>query len=243
MCVRLTPARRRGVEILDDPATPGDVRERAMGDIARANTLFGGTRSAMEALRQVLPELPRRAVLLDVGTGLADIPIRTRDEAMRGGVALTIIGTDLRESLLRAAHAPLDAAAAGDALRLPIADASVDVALCSQLLHHFAEVDARRLIGELHRVSKGWVVVSDLRRSWVAAAGFWLASVALRFQPVTRHDGVISVLRGFTARELGALVREATGETPTVRHGAFWRISATWKKSDSLPVIDLSARK
>jgi SAM-dependent methyltransferase len=119
----------------------------------------------------------------------------------------------------------------GDALRLPVADDSVDVVLCSQLLHHFAEADARRLVAELHRVSFGWVVISDLRRSWLAAGGFWVASVALRFHPVTRHDGVTSVLRGFTARELESLVQETTGAAPEVRHGAFWRISATWSKT------------
>ena len=242
MRARLTPARRRGVEILDDPATPSDVRARSMADIARSNVLFGGTRSAMQALRPLLSQLPRRATLLDVGTGLADIPIHARDEARRAGVSLTVFGIDFTESVARSARVRLDAAAVGDALRLPIADGSVDVAMCSQLLHHFVESDATRLIAELHRVSKGWVVVIDLRRSWIAASGFWLASVALRFQAVTRHDGVTSVLRGFTARELGALVHEATGESPMVRRGAFWRLNATWPATHAGPRFSRAPR-
>jgi ubiquinone/menaquinone biosynthesis C-methylase UbiE len=228
MHLRLTPARRRGVEILDDPATPPDVRARSMADVARSNALFGGTRSAMHALRPILSQLPRDATLLDVGTGLADIPLRARAEARRWGVALTVIGIDVNEALLRSARARLAGAAAATALGLPIADASVDVVMCSQLLHHFVEDDARRLIAELHRVSKGWVVVSDLRRSWIAASGWWLASVVLGFHSVSRHDGVTSVLRGFTATELASLVHEATGATADVRHGPFWRLNAKW---------------
>jgi SAM-dependent methyltransferase len=225
-----TPARRRGVEILDDPATPEDVRRTSMHDVTRANALFGGSRAALRAIARVLPSLPRDAVLLDVGTGLADIPRSARVAASRAGVSLTTIGLDAAQSLVRSARDRLDAGVTGDALRLPIDDDSADVVLCSQLLHHFTEPDARALIAELHRVSRGWVIVSDLRRSWLAAGGFWLASVALRFHPVTRHDGVTSVLRGFTGRELESLVRDATGDVPAIESGAGWRVTATWRK-------------
>lgn len=227
----LAPARRRGVEILDDPSTPSDVREQAMVGVASANSLFGGISSVLEGLRGVLPELGRHATLLDVGTGLADIPARAQQLARVAGVQLTTLGIDVSESLLRAARHRLHGAAVADALRLPIADASVDVVTCSQLLHHFEEDDARQVIAELDRVARGWVVLSDLRRSWFAAAGFWTASILFGFHPVTRHDGVTSVLRGFTAAELEALVVETTGVRPHVRHGVFWRLSATWHTS------------
>jgi SAM-dependent methyltransferase len=224
----LTPARRRGVEVLDDPDTPTDVRQRSMSDVVRANTLFGGTRSALRALRDVWPLLPRDAVLLDVGTGLADIPARARREARRAGISLTAVGLDASESTLRSAVPLLSGAVVGDATRLPVRDYAADVVICSQLLHHFTEHDARRVIAELHRVSRGWVVISDLRRSRLAAAGFWIASTILRFHPVTRHDGVVSVFRGLTVPELRSLIREATGVEPAVRRGIFWRLSATW---------------
>jgi len=226
-----TPARRRGVEFLDDPGVPDTIRDRSMADVARANVLFGGSRAMLAGLHDALPTLPARAVLLDVGTGTADIAVRARDAATRERVALTSVGLDLSVSLLKRAGTRLDAAVVGDAMHLPIADASVDVVACSQLLHHFETDDARRVVAELHRVSRHWVVISDLSRSWLAAAGFWVASVALRFHPVTRHDGVTSVLRGFTAAELRQLVFEVTGVQPRVRRGAFWRLSATWAKS------------
>jgi SAM-dependent methyltransferase len=232
--VRSTPARRHGVEILDDPTTPIDVRIRAMADIARANNLFGGTRSMLQALCEVYPRLPRNALLVDIGAGLADIPAEARAAAGQRGITLTIVGVDVSEPVLRASRGRIDAVVAADALRLPLSDNSADVVTCSQLLHHFVDTDARAVIAELHRVSRGWVVVSDLRRSWLAAAGFWLASVLLRFHPVTRHDGVISVLRGFTFTELAAMAFGVTGVTPTLQRGAFWRLSATWNKQGTM---------
>ena len=70
--------------------------------------------------------------------------------------------------------------------------------------------------------------MSDLRRSWVAAAGFWIATWPLGFHPISRHDGVVSVLRGFTADELRAAVRTATGRSAAVRHRLGFRLTASW---------------
>lgn len=235
MLERLTPARQRGLEILDDPATPPRIRERAMADLVRSNALLGGTRAAMQALRPVIAALPSRAVLLDVGTGLADIPSRAAGEASRLGKALTVIGIDNADCLVRHARARLSGGAlVANAMRLPLADGSVDVALCSQLLHHFADGDAVDVIAELHRVSRHYVVICDLQRSWFAAAGWCLASQALLFHPVTQRDGVTSVMRGFTVEELRSLVARAANVEPIVRRGVFWRLSATWRKEGLL---------
>jgi hypothetical protein len=100
--------------------------------------------------------------------------------------------------------------------------------LCSQLLHHFEQADAVRLLQELDRVARARVVVSDLRRSAVAAAGLWLASFPLRFHRVSRHDGVVSVMRGFTPGELAELVHEAVGTHPVVKRRLGWRVTASW---------------
>ena len=227
-----TPARRRGVEVMDDPATPAELRDRGMAELLRSNRLFGGTRSALLAMRSVIPRLPPSATILDVGTGLADIPERIQREARQAGVTLHALGLDVSETLMRAVKGRLAGVVVGHALCLPLADRSVDVVTCSQVLHHFDDDNARRVVAELHRVSRGWVIVSDLRRSWLAAGGFWLASVALRFHSVTRHDGVASVLRGFTPSELASLVSDAVGVRPAIRGRAFWRLSATWSRSE-----------
>jgi hypothetical protein len=108
--------------------------------------------------------------------------------------------------------------------------------MCSQLLHHFENAEADRLLREMNRVARRAVIVSDLRRSWIAAAGFWLVSFPLRFHRVTRHDGVLSVLRGFTAQELQRLVTTATGVTPVVAHRLGWRLTASWTIDDPSPV-------
>ena len=225
----LAPERIRGVEYLDDPAVTDAVRERSLADVARSNALFGGRAAVTAAVSQLIPGLPSSIIVLDVGTGHAEIAAGVRRALAAAGKSVRVVGVDIAESVARAGKRFLDSAVTGNALRLPLRDGSVDLVICSQLLHHFTEPDARAVLAELHRVTRGWVVVADLRRSRAAAAGFWLASLALGFHPVTRHDGVVSVLRGFTETELEALVRESTGARPVMRRGLFWRVSATWR--------------
>jgi SAM-dependent methyltransferase len=226
----LTPRRHRGAEILDDPRTPPRVRLRSLGDVARANALFGGARAALSELRRALANADGdRLTMLDVGTGAGDIVAAACDLARARGVTLEPIALDLSRELLVPARARTGLApVCGDAMRLPFADASVDVVLCSQLLHHFEGEPLLRALAELDRVARHRVIVADLRRSWAAAAGLWLASFPLLFHPVSRHDGVVSVLRGFTPDELLDHVHRATGTVATVRRHPGFRVTASW---------------
>ncbi|GJG85557.1 hypothetical protein tb265_07380 [Gemmatimonadetes bacterium T265] len=224
----LTPARRRGAEHIDDPALDRATTLRSLEDVARSNALFGGRRAVLAALGGVLGRGGAPLTLLDVGTGVGDIPWHARRLAERRGAALATYGVELNPVLAAASRARVGGSVCADAFALPFADRSIDVVTCSQVAHHFAEPDVLRLFRELDRVARRLVVVADLRRSYVAAAGFWLASWPLRFHPVTRHDGVLSVFRGFIPAELEAMVHEATGAVARVRRGLGWRVVATW---------------
>ena len=226
----LVPPRRRGVEFLEAPGVdPGLVR-RSLADVSRANLLFGGTRAVLNEIDAVLrsghgqPDLS----LLDVGTGAGDIPARAGRLARARGVSLTTFGLDESEALASASRSLLTATIRGDALALPCGTRSVDIVTCSQVLHHFPDDRALEVIRELHRVARVRVIISDLRRSWLAAAGIWIASFPLGFHPVSRHDGVVSVMRGYTAGELSGLVTAAVRCVPSVRRRLGYRVTASW---------------
>ena len=223
-----TPRRRRGTELLDDPTIDPAIRARSITDVTRSNKLLGGLRAATATFEEILPTLDDGATIVDVGTGLADIPLRVCELARANHRTFTAIGVDEAWSLLHADRSRLDAGVCANALELPFRDHSVDVVMCSQILHHFDDADAERFLREMNRVARRAVIVSDLRRSWIAAAGFWLVSFPLGFHRVTRHDGVVSVLRGFTASDLQRLVKRATGIAPIVARRLGWRLTARW---------------
>jgi SAM-dependent methyltransferase len=224
----LTPARRRSYEVIDDPGVDPAIITRSLEDVERANCIFGGTRSAIAELEPVLDALPRSASLLDVGTGTGDIAVAARKAAEEHGVLLTTIGLDVSAPLVNRHRARNNYVVRGDALRLPFRDRSIDVVLCSQLLHHFDGARAGILLREMDRVARVRVVVSDLRRSRIAAAGIWVASFVLGFHPVTRHDAVVSVFRGFLPAELAELLHVATGARVKVSRRPLFRLTTSW---------------
>ena len=92
-----------GTELLDDRrADPRAVRSE-LGDIARLNALFGGTRAVLDALEPFLRDSSnvQRATcdvhwtLLDVGTGSGDIARAVTEAARRRGITLTPIGLEV----------------------------------------------------------------------------------------------------------------------------------------------------
>ena len=227
---RVRPA---GDEILDAPDVDPALARRSLRDVMLANALMGGTRTVMHEFEAVVPFLPKQATLLDVGTGMGDIPRRAREVAARHGMTLDTVGLEAAEWLAAAARTSTAAAVVGDGRVLPFANHSVDVVICSQVLHHFFDQDAFALLRELDRVARVRVIVSDLLRSDLAVAGLWLFSFVLGFHPVSRHDGIMSIRRGFRPRELHEIVRVATGADPRIGEYLGYRVAAAWAPTGS----------
>ncbi|HEY6218869.1 MAG TPA: hypothetical protein VIV65_02360, partial [Gemmatimonadaceae bacterium] len=54
-------------------------------------------------------------------------------------------------------------------------------------------------------------------------------AILLRFHRVTRHDGVLSVLRGFTGRELRRTIETSVGVRARVTRRIGFRLTASWQ--------------
>ena len=239
-----------GTELLDDPAADPRAVDRELRDIARLNALFGGTRAVV---RELAPFFARGAsregegggggggarwTLLDVGTGLGDIPRAAARAARRHGITLRLVGIERNRTAARLAREarggggadwdePL-AAIVADGGALPLPTRSVDVIVASQVLHHVPRATAAHWIAEFDRVARRAVVLADLRRSRLAMAGVWAACFGLAMDEVTRHDAVTSLRRGYSRPELDALLAEA-GVPARARHRAGFRIVAAWE--------------
>jgi 2-polyprenyl-3-methyl-5-hydroxy-6-metoxy-1,4-benzoquinol methylase len=219
-----------GTEALDGTACPPVLARTLLKDIGRSNALFGGRAAVIWGVRRLLDGIrpDSRLTLLDVGAGAGDIARAARRDARRRGIDLIAVGLDpLREAaqLCREAGVlPLRASAAA----LPLGDGAFDIVIASQFLHHFTRASALTLVRAFDAVARLGVVVAEPRRTEAAAAGFWLASLALGFHRVTREDGVISVRRSFRPEELRQLLVEA-GVAAVVRRRPGFRVAAYWR--------------
>lgn len=218
-----------GEELLDDPAADPVMVAESLRNIARANRWFGGAaavRFGLESvLRDVVPGSP--ITLLDLGTGLGDLPrVAMRWGAARG-IRITPLGLELNRAAARLANASGLLTAVGCAGSPPVRDKSVDVVLVSQVAHHLTRASVVELLRICDRLARKAVIVADLRRHPLAPASFWCGAQLLRFDPVTLADGMTSLRRGFSRRELSDLMAEAGVRGHVYqRHG--FRLVATW---------------
>jgi len=226
-----------GTELLDDPRSDPVLVGRELRDIALLNALFGGTRAVVRELKSFLER--RRAMgnrkremwtLLDVGTGSGDIALAARAAARQLDIDLKAIGLELNPTAARIASAAGVPTIVADGSALPLGPRSVDVVVASQVLHHLPRPVAVRWIATFDRVARRAVVLADLRRSRVAMAGVWAASVGLAMSGVTRHDAVVSLKRGYTTTEFDEMLRQA-GVRTVARYRRGARIVAAWSPS------------
>jgi 2-polyprenyl-3-methyl-5-hydroxy-6-metoxy-1,4-benzoquinol methylase len=188
---------------------------RSLADIARLNRI-GATRTIQRHVASFFArQRPGETLrILDVGTGGADIPLAVAQWARRHGHRVRIVGLDVHPTILRyasraVAGIPEVDVVAGNALEAPIRPGSVDVALCSLVLHHLPEDAVVTLFRRLSELVRLGFVVSDFRRGWLAWAAVWLVTRAVSSNRMTRHDGPLSVRRAYTPAELAHLATRA----------------------------------
>ncbi|MGH7710079.1 MAG: methyltransferase domain-containing protein [Gemmatimonadaceae bacterium] len=225
---RFAERREGGLEVTDDVNASDAEVIATLRDIRRANALLGGTRVVVSEALRLTSRSSGPVTVLDVGSGTGDVVRAVAHALANRGVHARTIAVEQSFILGAIARPETDDVVAGDALALPIRDRSVDVAICSQVLHHFSDRKARILIAELDRVARVGVVIGDLQRDAVAALLFRAVAPALRFHPVTVRDGLLSIERGFSGPELRALVRSAVPRDVVVRRRFPFRLTASW---------------
>ncbi len=206
--------RRKLIELLDQP----DVEVQALaGNLAHLrlmNRWFGWSRALTRDLLALMHRRGlREALLLDVATGSADVPQAAAAALARRGRRLHLLASDvarpvLHEARARAAHGWPVQLLQHDARAIPLRDGSVDIVTCCLAAHHLDPPGVHALLTEMWRVARHAVVVSDLARGPLAYLGARLLALVLR-NPLTAHDGPVSVLRAYTPAELRRLAAEA----------------------------------
>ncbi|WP_216326238.1 class I SAM-dependent methyltransferase [Deinococcus aestuarii] len=195
-------------ERMDDPACdPGTLR-RTYAQFGAVNALVAGWRQVYR--RELRPHLPpgRTLSLLDIGCGGGDVARGLADWARRDGRRLRVTAIDaderaIRYAVARPAHPDVTyrRALSGDLVR---EGQGFDFVISNHLLHHLTDPELGTLLRDSERLGRVRVVHSDLARHPLAYRAF--SAGARLFQgSFIREDGLLSIRRSHTVRELAAL--------------------------------------
>ena len=197
-------------ELLDKNSGSDLEVRRSLRDITRINRYLGGSQVAIGGCLQLLEIRGlKRATVLDLGTGLGDIPRQLEAAGRARGIEIRTIGIDnnrrhLHWAKLEGPNVPL--LCQSDAFALPFADNSIDIVMSSLFVHHFRPTQIVRLLGECSRVCPRRLADERLGAALGAAVVFPHDVADFRARShLTRYDGSISPATGATR------FRNATG--------------------------------
>lgn len=173
----------------------------------------------------------RSLSILDVGAGPGQMSDELIAWAATKGWNWSFVDTDVKEQSLQVARGVVCNAAS-----LPFPDNSFDVVIATQMTHHLEnDAEVIRHFAEAYRVARRLVLFYDLHRNLFMYIGIWAFCHMLRVSRQTRHDGLISVRKGWREAEWLDLARQAGIPSAQVftEHGA--RIFLQAEKPRSSP--------
>lgn len=194
---------------MDDFNFHGHDMKLLLNDLQWVNKWLGGTRISLQGISVLLRSIPKERLitLVDIGCGDGEMLRQCAAFALKKGYTFQLIGLDanahiLEEARSRSKQYPNISFQKIDVFSEEKSVPEFDIALCTLFLHHFKNEAVDLLLQNLSEKAKVGIVVNDLARS---ATAFWLfkgIGVLFLKTKIARHDGLVSVARGFTKTEL-----------------------------------------
>ncbi len=211
--------RRFDAEIMDDFSIQDERIDEALRELKTINILLGGKATTQKgfAILRKNTSLNGHLTVLDAGAGGADV------FDQNGLTTITALDKNPRTCSYLKDHTQYTVVC-GDAMELPFNDRSFDVVHVSLFLHHFTEEQIVRLLSSFLRVARRGIIINDLQRSWFALTGIKILTLLFSRSRMVRHDGPLSVRRGFTKKELVRLLNSSECSDVTIR----WRWAFRW---------------
>jgi ubiquinone/menaquinone biosynthesis C-methylase UbiE len=204
--------RARGSEFLDRPDADPRLVEQSYKFMQVVNRIGGGIRVVRRFLAQELSKSTsgQTVTILDLGSGDCDIPLAVARWAGLQGFKVEFTCLDHDAKAVELAQREI-ARCNCRAIKVLTADifmyqpaGEFDYAIGSMTFHHFTDEEIDRLITHLRGFVRKAVLINDLRRclpNYIACF-----ALALPFDPAIRHDGLLSIRRGFKPRELAQML-------------------------------------
>lgn len=196
---------------MDAPDLAPGVYATVLRDLAQVNSLTLARRPTLAFLTRALSGM-RGFRLLDVGFGDGDMLRSIARWAQRRGITAELVGIDLNPGSAPAAGAhtppgmPIDWRT-GDYADL--AGSGFDVVISSLVAHHMTHDQLVAFVRFMAREARVAWLVNDLHRHRLAAIGFPALATLMRWHPIVRHDGALSIARSYRPREWLPILDEA----------------------------------
>jgi len=198
------------------------------------NVWFGGNAVVLNRLFRWSSRWHGTVTVLDVGTGLGDIPVAIITRARQKGLRVKVLGIDIVPEVIDLAkrHTANFPEIEIENKNLNDLDPNrdrFDYVTASLFLHHIPPANNVATLRQMDRLATRGLILSDLHRSIPGYVAVSVAS-ALFGNHIVRHDGPLSVRRAFRLNELHQLTQEAGLSYLKEKTEPFFRLSLSGEK-------------
>ena len=213
MTVDLSSRAVEARELMDDPDADIGMLERTYERFGPVNAVVSRWRSVYR--RDIRPRARRKPLsLLDVGSGGGDVSRALAAWARRDGLSVVVTALDSDDRATRWARERGGGVVyrCARTAALVAAGERFDIVVSNHLLHHLVGDELPELLDDSIRLvaDDGLVLHRDIARSRLAyrafAAGTWPFARNALAGSFIREDGLISIRRSYTTREIAEIV-------------------------------------
>lgn len=202
-------------ELMDAEDLPAETYTAVLHDLAQVNTVTMARRPTLAFLTRLITArdpTPPPLRILDVGYGDGDMLRAIHRWAVRVTQPVELVGVDLNPNSVAAAGSvtPKDMPityVTGD--YADFAGQQWDVIISSLVAHHMTHEQLVAFLRFMEAEAReGWFI-NDLHRHRFAYMGYPLLARLMRWHPIVRHDGRLSIARSYRPDEWPPILAEA----------------------------------
>ena len=194
---------------MDEFDFQGDELKHTLKEIEQINNRLGGNQVTLSGIQRLMKSNPKSSyTIIDIGCGSGGFLKNLAIWAKKKRISVNLIGVDANPHTIEWAQDLAEKENA--AISFQVMDVfseyfnqiEADIVTCNLTLHHFDDMKILHLLQQISRNAHIGVVINDLHRSKLAYRLFQAYAVLFMKSKIAKHDGLISILRGFRKNEL-----------------------------------------
>jgi SAM-dependent methyltransferase len=225
--------------MMDDPDIPRDLLYKNLRELDFLNRYTLGHQHSIRALEKLLPDRNGTLHVVDLGCGSGDTLKQMARWARKKQIPARFTGVDNNPEIIaylreHCKDYPEITGIDTSYQDYVAANEEVDVYHCSLFTHHLEHHELLDLFSHFKSYPRLGFVVSDILRSPFAYYGSIILTQLGNGSSLARHDGPISVLKGFRLQEIRDLLAEAEVSDYDIRTAMGFRFILSGRSNNTI---------